>query len=117
MKVIADLVRMMVVATIVMIGAGSPAAACTGMVPGTEMAAAMVMTAAAPDEPAPTAAPRCDMACLACLVQPAAVRLPVAAGWTTTIATAAAAHRLLGLAAPPELPPPRFRPAPFVKFL
>lgn len=57
--------------------------------------------------PDPHAAPRCDFACAACLVQPSPVRAVVKTSWSFATGYAPAFARLDDIVTKPDVPPPR----------
>jgi hypothetical protein len=108
---LASLVRMIVVAVLLLSGAVAPALACPEMAMPVMAVMTVMTTTPDTDRPAaPPAASSCDMACLACLVQPAPLRFGAHGGWSRTAHYLPAAVQLSECSTPPELPPPRYLP-------
>ena len=102
MKCISGLLRVVVVVSIIMIGAVAPAMAC----PATATMTMASMNGAGHNHTANVMA--CEQACLACLVVPDCTRVSVAIGWAAPFAYSLLMEALPNGSVIPELPPPRF---------
>lgn len=104
--------RVALAAFVMLAGTTAPAMACAEMAPS-----AMALQAPeAMQHRALEAMPRCDMVCLACLVQPAPLRIAQRSGWSVDIEYLAPTTRFDAVGVLPDLPPPRPARASIVEF-
>lgn len=98
------LLRIMLAATILMIGAVTPVMACP--VTDAGMTKAGMMDGGRDHGQAmPTMG--CDMACLACLVQPEPARVAVVTGWSMAMIFPRVTEGSPAVNVAPDVPPPR----------
>jgi len=112
--------RVALAALVMLAGTTAPAMACAEMAPlAMALQAPEAMAHQAPgamQHQAPEAMPRCDMVCLAYLVQPAPLRIAQRSSRSVDIEYSAPTTRFDAVGVLPDLPPPRPARASIVEF-
>ena len=93
------LLSFIVAVSILMVGSVVPAMAC----PVAQTGMAMASDAKGP----PMLAQHCDMTCLACLVQPAPVRIAASGAWVNAAPDVQILQEFSAQNVAPDVPPPR----------